>query len=341
MKQIVCAQPGRLMTVDAPMPSAGPREAIIRIQCVGICGTDMHAYHGNQPYFTYPRVLGHELSGIIESFGMGDHDGFEVGDRVTVIPYLHCGRCGACRRGRTNCCVQMQVMGVHRDGGMAEFLAVPISHLMTIGKLGLEQGAVIEPLAIGEHAVSRAGIAAADTVAVVGAGPIGLGVMVMARRRGARVFAVDISEERLDFCRRWAKVEAVVDARQEPMEALAMLTDGEYPLFVFDATGNAKSMAASVQYAAHGGTLVYVGLVKGDVSLPDSEFHKRELSLLGSRNATGEDFAAVHSALEEGAIDVGQYVTHRIADHEVVAAFSGLTQPEAGVIKAVVEWGEG
>ena len=253
MKQIVCDHPGLLASVDAQMPEAGPGEVIVRIKRVGICGTDMHAYHGNQPYFTYPRVLGHELAGVIKSFGVGDHSGFAVGDRVTVIPYLHCGQCGACRRGRTNCCTQMQVMGVHRDGGMAEFLAVPTSHLMAIGQL-------------------------------------------------------------------------------------ARLTDGEYPLFVLDATGNAKSMAASVQYVSHGGTLVYVGLVKGDVSLSDSEFHKRELALLSSRNATREDFVAVRTAIEEGVVDVSQYVTQRIAEDEVVDAFDSLTQPEAGVIKAVIEW---
>lgn len=337
MKRIVCTGPRHFALTDTDLPVLKHGEALVRIRRVGICGTDIHAYHGDQPFFSYPRVLGHELSGTIEIMPDGDTHGFRVGDQVAVIPYLHCGRCIACRNGKTNCCVQMQVIGVHVDGGTGEFLAVPLSHLLYTNDLSLEQSAVLEPLAIGAHAIRRSGLRSGETVLVVGAGPIGLGVMALAKRVGANVIAMDINEERLAVCRSWAHVDSTIDARQQPVVKLAQLSDGEFPSVVFDATGNANSMSASVQYVAHGGTLVYVGLVKGDVCFSDTEFHKRELTLAGSRNATREDFDVVRAAIEDGYVNASRYVTHRIGFHDVVQEFEGLTRPEAQVIKAVIE----
>lgn len=336
MKQIVCMEPNRFAMTDVAFPSTKPGEALIRIQRIGICGTDIHAFLGNQPYFTYPRVLGHELSGTVEAFH-GNVEGISIGDQVSVIPYLHCGKCIACRNGKTNCCTEMRVIGVHVDGGMGEYLAVPITHLIPTNGLSLDQSAVLEPLSIGAHAVRRSAIKKGDSVLVVGAGPIGLGVMAFAKRRGARVIAMDVNEDRLAFCRTWAKVDDTVDARHQPQAELARLTGGDFPQVVLDATGNAGSMSSSVQYVAHGGTLVYVGLVKGDVSFSDPEFHKRELTLMGSRNATIEDFAEVKNAVHEGFVDVFGYVTHHVGFDDLTGVFTDLTKPEAKVIKAVVE----
>ncbi len=336
VKQITCVEPNRFAMTDVALPNTKPGEALIRVQRIGICGTDIHAFLGNQPYFTYPRVLGHELSGTVEALHDSD-GGIRVGDQVSVIPYLHCGKCVACRAGKTNCCTEMRVIGVHVDGGMGEYICVPTTHLVRTNGLSLEQSVVLEPLSIGAHAVRRSGIRNGDSVLVVGAGPIGLGVMAFAKRRGARVIAMDVNEERLTSCRTWANVDDTVDARNPPEEELARLTSGNFPAVVLDATGNAGSMSASVQYVAHGGTLVYVGLVKGDVCFSDPEFHKRELTLMGSRNATIEDFAEVKNAIEEGVVDVKGYVTHHIDFDHLVGVFNDLTKPETKVIKAVVE----
>jgi len=337
MRQIVCMEPQQLVLANVSEPQRKPGEALVRIRRIGICGTDIHAYRGEQPFFTYPRVLGHELAGVIEAIDDDDPSMLHVGDQVSIIPYLHCGTCLACRRGKTNCCSQMRVMGVHVDGGMGEWLCVPTGQLVATAGLSLEQSALIEALAIGAHAVGRAEITSGDTVLVVGAGPIGLGVMAFAKHRGAQVIAMDLNERRLQVCRDWARVDVALDARDRPQDQLAAWTAGEFPVCVFDATGHPGSMAASVQRVAHGGTLVYVGLVQGDVCFPDGEFHKRELTLMGSRNATREDFEQVRAAVAGGIIDVEGYVTHRVGLDEVASNFESLTAADAHLIKAVIE----
>lgn len=336
MRAIVCEQIDQLRLVEQEEPVLQPGTAVVRIRRIGICGTDLHAYKGNQPFFSYPRVLGHELAGIVEQ--IDDPQGrVKAGDQVSVIPYMHCGICIACRNGKTNCCTDMKVLGVHIDGGMREQLVVPVTHLLVTNELTLDQAAVLEPLGIGAHAVRRSGLGAGETALVIGSGPIGLGVMAFAKHRGARVIAMDIQEERLAFCRQWAKVDETVNALQGAKERLAELTDGEFPTVVFDATGNARSMTDAFGLVAHGGRLVYVGLVKADLSFNDPEFHKREMTLMGSRNATIEDFAAVLEAVQSGGIDVSSFITHRVPFAEMIGHFDSLLKPESKVIKAMVE----
>lgn len=337
MNGIVCDHIGSFQYRDnLPEPTMKSGEAVVRIRRIGICGTDMHAYQGNQPFFTYPRILGHELSGVIEQIS-DPTCGFSPGDQVAIIPYMHCGACIACRHGKTNCCTSMRVLGVHVDGGMQERISVPITHLIRTEGLSLDQSAMLEPLAIGAHAVRRSKLSPGVTALVIGAGPIGLGVMAFAKYAGANVIAMDVNEERLAFCRSWAKVDHTVEALDRPQEQLEALTRGSYPTVVFDATGNTKSMEAAFRYVAHGGTLVYVGLVKDDISFNDSEFHKREMTLMGSRNATREDFNRVFEALQAGEIDIGRYVTHRAAFKDVVSKFEDWLNPASKVVKVMIE----
>lgn len=338
MKGIVCEKVGAFrLRNDLPEPEQKPGEAIVRIRRVGICGTDMHAFAGNQPYFTYPRILGHELSGTIE--WVGDNDaGLAAGDPVSIIPYLHCGSCAACRRGKTNCCANIQVMGVHVDGGMREFVSVPVTHLIKTERLSLDQAAMLEPLAIGAHAVRRSGAAEGQTVLVIGAGPIGLGAMAFAKFAGARIIAMDLNEERLAFSREWVGTEWTVNPADQPVKKLAEMTDGEFPEVIIDATGSARSMTDAFGYLAHGGTLVYAGLVKQEIAFSHPEFHKRETTLMGSRNATREDFAQVIEAVRSGAVDINRYITHRAPHDAMIEMFGQWLKPESGVIKAVVDW---
>lgn len=336
MKGIVCQEIGKFQyREDLPEPPLLEGEAIVNIKRVGICGTDLHAFRGNQPFFTYPRILGHELSGIIEKVGANE-EGLKAGDTVCVIPYIHCGECMPCLRGKTNCCRSLKVMGVHIDGGMRERISVPTRHLMRAEGLTLDQAALVEPLAIGAHGVKRANVTPKDTVLVIGAGPIGLGIMVFAKALGATVIAMDMNADRLAFCKTWAKVDHAIQVGDE-LSDLSALTDGEFPSIVLDATGNQPSMTNAFNMVAHGGTLVYVGLIQGDISFRDPEFHKRELTLMGSRNATRDDFHDVMQRISEGGIDVDPYITHRCRFDDLIQEFQGWLRPSAKVIKAMVE----
>jgi len=334
MKAIRCDNPGVLMLIEQEKPVLQEGHAIVRVKRIGICGTDLHAYRGRQPFFTYPRILGHELSGVIEEIGEND-SGLRVGDKVCIIPYLHCGECQACRRGKTNCCENIQVMGVHTDGGMKEWISVPVSHLLQANGLSFEGAAIVECLSIGAHAVRRANPEPQDKVLVIGAGPIGLGVMMAAVRKGATVAAMDMVEHRLDFCRRWAGVESVLTGDGDVEGKLRNLFGGELPDIVFDATGNKASMERVFHYASHRGTVVYVGLVRDDITFHDPLFHAKELTLHASRNATREDFEFVMKAIEDGVVDADEFVTHRVAFERVIDEFESWLNPANNVIKAM------
>lgn len=340
MKTLVLETPGVLRSIDTPEPGRpAPGEALVRVHRIGVCGTDIHAFHGRQPFFNYPRILGHELG--VEVLEVGDGvENIKPGDRCSVEPYLHCGKCIACRRGRQNCCVNMQVLGVHVDGGHREKFLLPAVKLHSSSKLGYEQLALVETLGIGAHAVARAGVEAGETVAVIGAGPIGLAAIQFTKAAGARVLVIDVNESRLDFCATRLGLPRVdlIDARGvDAASRLAELTNGDLPTAVFDATGNAKSMIASFDYPAHGGRLVFIGIFPGEVVFQDPNFHHRELTLLASRNALPGDFGCIISRIEAGIIDSSPWITCRAPLEEVPSVFDSWTKPESGVLKAMIE----
>lgn len=339
MKTIVLEQPGHFDLLDTPVPSQPGRDKVqVRVHRVGICGTDLHAFTGRQPFFSYPRILGHELAVEILDFGPTDlpHN-LRVGQHCCVRPYLNCGNCGACRRGYSNCCVNMQVLGVHLDGGMREIISVPIDALHP-SSLPDEQLALVEMLSISAHAVRRAQIVPEEWVLVVGIGPIGLGISELARLAGARVVVMDVSDSRLAFAGQRLGVEHIIDAKQDTSEQLKAVIRNDLPTVVFDATGSAQSMMKSFEYAAHGGRLVFVGLFQGDVTFNDPEFHRRELTLLASRNATAQDFEQVIRSLEDDAIDIQSWITHRASPEQLVADFPTWLEPTSGVIKAMLSF---
>lgn len=337
MKAIICEQPGKLIMreVDPPRPKQG--EALVRIRRVGICGTDIHAFKGEQPFFTYPKILGHELAGEIAEIGKNAY-GLKDGDPVVIIPYVECGKCIACRQGKTNCCTRINLFGVHWDGGMQEYLGVPVDHLIRTNKLDFDQMAMVECLGIGAHAARRSGVKQGETALIIGAGPIGMGVMQFAKEAGATVIAVDIVKDRLEFCRDRFKVDYVVDGRGEAIKEIESITNGDYPLVVFDATGNAESMMNAFNLIAHGGRLVLVSLVKENITFFDPDFHRRETTLMSSRNATREDMEHVVRSIETGKVDASSFVTHRAPFDRMIKEFESWLKPETGVIKAVVEF---
>jgi 2-desacetyl-2-hydroxyethyl bacteriochlorophyllide A dehydrogenase len=321
------------------MPVAEPGEVLIRVKRVGVCGTDLHIFTGNQPYLAYPRVMGHELAGIVESAPANAR--VKAGDQVYVMPYLSCGKCIACRAGKTNCCTNIQVLGVHADGGMVEYLAVPHEFVFEASGVTLDQTAMIEFLAIGAHAVARAEVRPDQRVLVVGAGPIGMAALIFAKLRGAQVYVLDGRADRLSVCAGRLDADGVValDTSGEAADAsqLAELTNGEFFDVVFDATGNIKAMERGLEFVAHGGKYVLVSIVKDRISFSDPEFHKRETTLLASRNATAADFQTVLEAMRAGKIPTDVLKTHVLQLHDLPATFGKLLDPGAGVIKAMVE----
>ncbi|WP_148252423.1 zinc-binding alcohol dehydrogenase family protein [Aidingimonas lacisalsi] len=338
MQVLVCTQPQHMELKDLPSPSCKAQEAMIRVRRVGICGTDIHAYGGNQPYFDYPRVLGHELSGDIVA--VGDNVSADlIGQSAYVIPYLHCGECRACQRGKTNCCQHMQVIGVHRDGGMAEYLCVPADHLVTSRTLAPEQLALVECLAIGAHAVRRSALEPGELTVIVGAGPIGMGTLQIAKSRGARTLVVDTNHDRLAFCRDVLGADGILHAGDDDLAAtIATHNDGALADIVFDATGNPGAMQRGFDLAGHGGRYVLVSIVKADITFNDPDFHRKELTLLGSRNATREDFETVTRLIETGAMQPTAMITHRGTLAEMPTLMPQWCDPANGVIKAMIDF---
>lgn len=336
MKALVCTSPGTLRYESIPRPQIQPGHAIIKIKRIGICGTDLHAYEGTQPYFEYPRVLGHELAG--ELVDIDDDSGFNVGELVTIIPYFACGACIACRSGKQNACVRMSVCGVHHDGGFAEYYSVPSDALIRGEGLNADALALVEPLAIGAHAVRRAAVTSGEYVLVIGAGPIGMGIMEFARMAGGKVIALDINTERLRFCKERLKVDYIINGHNtDSTEYLRAITNDDMPTVVIDATGSLKAINQGFHYMAHGARYVLVGLQKGEILFSHPAFHKREATLMSSRNATREDFTQVISAITKKNIDPTAYITHRVDFDDVKDEFEKWLNPSNGVIKAMVE----
>ncbi|MFD1628399.1 zinc-binding alcohol dehydrogenase family protein [Pseudopedobacter beijingensis] len=336
MKELVCTTPGVFEYQETEKPILTQGHSILEIKKVGVCGTDLHAFSGNQPFFTYPRRLGHEIAAKITSTNNPE---FKEGEAVTILPYFYCGKCIACRNGKENCCTSINVCGVHIDGAMAEYITVPDYSLVHGEGLSYEELALVEPLAIGAHGVRRADVRTGEFVLVLGAGPIGLGIMELARIAGAKVIALDINEKRLQFCQEKLGVEYVINSLQENViERLQKITQSDMPTVIIDATGNQKAINGAFQYLAHGGRYVLVGLQKGEISFIHPEFHKRESTLMSSRNANRIDFEHVIDCMKKGLIKPTTYITHTATFEEVKANFENWLNPENGVIKAMISF---
>jgi len=336
MKAVICSEPYALELIDRPPPKAGEDEVLVRIRRVGLCGTDYHIFAGRHPFLSYPRVMGHELGGEVVQAPSGS--ALEVGQIVAINPYLACGVCVACRKGKPNACVNISVLGVHSDGGMCEMLAVPERAIVDATGLTLDQAAMLEFLAIGAHAVARSRARSGDRVLVIGAGPIGIAAALFARFEGASVTLVDTRASRLDHARTQLGFENVVVAGPELAASLADRTGGEFFDIVFDATGSLAAMTQSLNYVAHGGSLVLVGVAPGDLTFPDPEFHKRETTLIASRNALHEDFQRVIAAIKTGEIPTDALQTHSILAEEMPERLPELIAEADHVLKAIARF---
>lgn len=339
MKALSLAEPKRWERLDIPEPAApGPEDALVRVSHVGICGTDLSGYLGKMPFFSYPRIPGHELGVEVVAVGSAVTN-VKPGDRCAVEPYINCRQCYACRRGHTNCCEKHQTLGVHCDGGLRPLFTVPGRKLHISRELTFEQLALVETLAIGCHAVDRSGLKSDESCLIIGAGPIGLSALEFAKLTGAKIIVADMHEGRLDFCRKTMGVEHTLKPGETFERDLRELTDGHLPDVVIDATGSVASMSAAFGLITHAGRLVYVGITTEEVKFRHPMFHKPEGTLLCSRNALSADFARIISLIEAGRIDTGPWITHRTKFDDLIDVFPSFTKPETGVIKAIVEVG--
>lgn len=336
MKTLICIKPGSFEYRDIIKPSEVPNQSIIRVRRIGVCGTDLHAFQGTQPFFEYPRTLGHELSGDLVS--VNNASGFEEGEAVTFIPYFSCGICIACRDGRPNCCSQLKVFGVHQEGGMVEYLSVP-SNLLVHGKgLSYDELALVEPLSIGAHGVRRANIKQGENVVIIGVGPIGLASALFARLKGANVIILDIDKFRLSHCERVFGFQHTINVTEiDVINKLNCLTDGDMPSVVIDASGNLPAINEGFKYLAHGGRYILVGLQKNNIIFSHPEFHKREATLMSSRNATRQDFEYVIDKIKGKHINIEGFISTYVGFHEIKSEFTKWLPPNSGIIKAMIK----
>jgi 2-desacetyl-2-hydroxyethyl bacteriochlorophyllide A dehydrogenase len=313
MQQVILEKPGKFAEREAPTPIAATGRALVHIGRVGVCGSDFHAFAGRHPIYTYPRIIGHELSGVVVECPANEL-GIACGDRCAIEPYLTCGQCRVCVRGRNNCCESIRILGIHVDGGMQEYLSVPLELLHKSTRLSLDQLALVETLGIGAHAVRRSGLKSGEKALVVGAGPIGIAAAQFAIELGAQVHILEKSEERRAFRKKMGF------STYEPAED----TDADAEV-VFDATGSAEAMAQSIHHVATGGSLVYLGLTRDPVIIDDSLFHRKEVTIFATRNSWGL-FPQIIRKVEEGKIDTSHWITDRLILSDVVSGFKSLSE---------------
>jgi len=341
MRAIQLAEPKSFRVIEIPEPGApGPGDAVVRVARVGICGTDFSGYLGKMPFFSYPRIPGHELGVEVVAVGEGVTN-VKPGDKASVEPYINCQKCYSCTRGHTNCCENHQTLGVHIDGGLRPRFTIPARKLHVSTKLSYEQLALVETLGIGLHAVNRSNPRADETVLVIGAGPIGLSVIEFAKLTGARIIVMDINEQRLRFVREKMGVTDTIAATgtEEDVKTFTDLTAGKLGNVVVDATGNSKSMIHAMNYVGFTGRLVWVGITQDELAFKQPLMHRREMSFLASRNAVSWEFTRIIRLIEAGVIDTKPWITHRAPFEAMIGEFPNWMKPEAGVVKAIVEMG--
>lgn len=339
MKAIVLEQPKqfRLTEVDAPA-APGPGQALVRTHRMGICGTDISGYLGKMPFFSYPRIPGHELG--VEVLAVGDGvTNVKPSDKCSVEPYMNCGGCYACNHGGCNCCENLKVIGVMEDGGLRERFLVRADKLHPSTKLTYDQLALVETLAIGCHAADRGAPKPSEHVLIIGAGPIGLATLEFVRLAGATITLMDMNASRLDFCRKTYGIEHTVQFKNDGAErdALRSITGGAGHALVIDATGSHHSMSGALAHVAHTGRLVYVGITTQEVAFTHPSLHKPEVTLLASRNAMPGDFRRIIALIGQGEINTEPWITHRVSFDALPNEFERVTHPDAGAIKAIVE----
>ncbi len=333
MKALQVQGPGEVKLVEVPAPQPKSDEVLLRVQMVGMCGSDLNTFRGKNPLVSYPRVLGHEIAATVEA---GPAGAPLAGTNVTVSPYKNCGRCSSRLQGRPNACEFNETLGVQRDGALAEFIAVPAERIYQASGLALDELALVEPLTVGFHAVARGRVSASDTVAVFGCGGVGLGAIAGAARQGATVIGIDVDDDKIALARAAGAKFGIHSQRESLHERLRELTSGNGPNVVIEAIGLPATFQAAVQEVAFAGRVIYIGYAKEPVSYETQLFVQKELDILGSRNADPQDFRTVIEMLQGGKFPVQQAISKIVPLTEAGAALKDWSDNPSSFRKILV-----
>ena len=336
MKAIKFAKPWEVACVEQEKPTPKPGEALIKIVTAGICGSDIGAFRGTNGLVSYPRVIGHELAGIVESIPEDNKNGIKVGDRVVVDPYLYCGHCYPCSIGRTNCCTDLHVLGVHVDGGMAEYFCHPADMLVKIpDELTWEEAAMAEPLTISLHGIHRGSLKAGEYCAIYGAGPIGLVAGMAAQAYGAHAIVIDLVQERLDFAKSVGIEHVINSGKEDPVARVAEITGGMMAQLVMECTGANVCIRGTLDLVCNAGRVTLTGWPKGETSLPTDVITKKEIDIRGARTSAGE-FQEALELIASKRVDMRRILTKTVTMDEAPAAIIDIEKNPGDYMKVVV-----
>jgi threonine dehydrogenase-like Zn-dependent dehydrogenase len=336
VKAVLMPAPGQVEIIDVPEPRPGPEEVLLEVHYVGLCGSDLNMYRGTMAIVSYPRIPGHELSGVLVAKGEKVPGSIHVGDRVTVLPYSECSLCPACRAGRPNCCQFNQTLGLQRDGAMSRFFAIDYRKVFSSKVLTLQELALVEPLSVGYHAANRGRVTELDTVLVIGCGTIGMGVIAAAARKGATVIAVDVDDDKLAGAQKLGAQIAVNSTRQDVLAVTGTLTDGEGVSVAIEAVGLPDTFRLAVEAVAFAGRVVYVGYARQEVCYDTTPFVRKELDILGARNAL-RVFPAVIKMLEKRERPFTDLITRIYPLAETAQAFRDWDAAPGKVTKILID----
>lgn len=337
MKALFLTAVGQTEIREIEKPNIGPEEVLLKIGMVGFCGGDLNGFKGLFELQEYPNVLGHEVGGTIEAMGSQVPESFKIGNKVTVYPYLNCGKCISCRKGRRNACQDNKTMGVRRPGAMTRYIAIHWQDLFASEKLSLKELALVEPLTVGFHAAARGRVSSQDRVAVIGCGIVGMGAIASAVNRGAEVIAIDIDDSKMDIAKKIGVAHTINTSREDLHEALMRITDGDGPDVIIEAVGNAITYRAAVDEVAYTGRVVCIGYAKSAVEFNTGIFVRKEIEILGSRNCTDE-FPEVIAYLEAGKFPVEDVISKTVSLDDAGAALADWAANAKGITKIMVDF---
>ncbi|MDP0501301.1 MAG: zinc-binding alcohol dehydrogenase family protein [Verrucomicrobiota bacterium JB022] len=325
MKAFQITAPGESRITDVPEPTVSAGQVLLRVRQVGFCGSDLSTFQGRNPMVTYPRIPGHEIGAEIVEVGDGVPAELRPGQAVTVVPYSNCGECASCRRGRAYACKHNQTLGVQRDGAMTEWIVAPWEKIIAVPGLGVRELALVEPLTVGFHAAARGRAEKGDIAAVFGCGMIGLGAIAGAAAAGATVIAIDIDDQKLALAKKLGATHGINSRTQDLHARLQELTGGHGPDLIIEAVGHPATYRAAVDEVAFTGRVVCIGYAKDEVSFATKLFVQKEIDIMGSRNASADDFRAVCAYLQQPGFPYDEVITRTVSldgAGEALAAWS-------------------
>ena len=336
MKAVQIVKPNDLRIIDMDKPTIDAKNnVLVKIKAAGICGSDVGIYHGTNAAATYPRVIGHEIVGVVEEVG-DNAKKIKVGDRVVVDPYLYCGHCYPCKIGRTNCCTDLKVLGVHVDGGMAEYYCHPADMLIKIPEgMSWEQAAMAEPLTISLHGIHRGGLKAGEYCAIIGAGPIGLVAGMVAQAYGAHAILLDLVQERLDFAKSLGIEYTINSGTENPVERIAEITNGEMAHQVMECSGANPAVRQTLDLVSNAGRITLTGWPKKETSLPTDMITKKEVDIRGARTSAGE-FEEALDLIFTKKVDMMKIMTKTVTMDEAPATIIDIEKNPGDYMKVVV-----